>query len=133
MKTKLLFLSMFIVMMCMANPNTEDLSLEGKFLSQQNISYKIYQLSADSSAQMIGSRSGTAGYSVKLTAGIQYVLVFTSADGKVVKYLFVGAKVPCKISMDVDFKSDGSASLWYDGNRARITKINPSKLILSMR
>ena len=116
MKKVLVVLSLML-MSIVANSAVKNdrfhLVLEGKFISEKNVTYELYKMDEQNKIIQECSLKGKKYFSVQVDVGARYVMKFTSESG-LVKYLNIEVQTNGYLAIDIDFNNDNSATLVYN-------------------
>lgn len=89
-------------------------TLEGKFIAEKHVNYQVFEVGKDTVLVAQNNNISYNAYSITVDVGKSYIVQFTNAAGKV-KTLGIIAQKYGYFVLDVDFRTDKSASLTYNG------------------
>jgi len=120
MKTLITALAMMLTITSVATNKHDDdiLVVEGKFVAQTNVNYKVYEIQADSSLKEVFSHKSLAYFTCELEVGNHYVICFTSQTQEV-KKLYVDVTESGSFQVLVDFNKPNSAELTYNKRKSK--------------
>lgn len=102
--------------------------IEGVFLNQSSVSYTLYEVLDNNEYKVVTSAVSRRNYKIGFSINKEYVLKFEDKNGKI-KYMSFIAYDSANIIIDVDFKSDKSINLVYDGEDILITDIEETLVL----
>jgi len=102
--------------------------IEGVFLNQSSVSYTLYEVLENNEYKVVTSAVSRRNYKIGFSINKEYVLKFEDKNGKI-KYMSFIAYDSANIIIDVDFKSDKSINLVYDGEDILITDIEETLVL----
>lgn len=117
------FLSIVACMLVLSTEATnrdndnEILTVEGKFMAQKNVSYKVFEYQEDGSLKEVFSGKGNQYFAVTLTTGNRYLVKFTSLNNEV-KSLFIDADESGTFQLIVDFTKPNAGVLKYNSKKS---------------
>lgn len=97
--------------------DNEILTVEGKFMAQKNVSYKVFEYQEDGSLKEVFSGKGNQYFAVTLTTGNRYLVKFTSLNNEV-KSLFIDADESGTFQLIVDFTKPNAGVLKYNSKKS---------------
>lgn len=93
------------------------LTVEGKFMAQKNVNYKVFEYQEDGSLKEVFSGKGNQYFAVTLTTGNHYVVKFTALNNEV-KELFIDADESGTFQLIVDFTKPNAGVLKYNSKKS---------------
>ena len=116
---------MLIILVCMISFNAQahkqpKAHIEGKFINSTDVTYTLYKKVKGCYEEILTDNSKKS-YWVNCSVGQAYLLMFTDDTGKT-KYMSFIAHDEVNIIIDVDFNSDKSIELVYDGKDVTINE-----------
>lgn len=111
-----------------AAPRQPKALIEGVFLTKSYVSYTLYEVQDNNNYKEVVSSVNRKNYKLTFDVNKKYLLKFEDKTGKI-KYMSFIAYDSVDLIMDVDFKSDKSINLVYDGEETIITPIEEHLLI----
>lgn len=87
-------------------------TVQGVFLKKSAVEYTLYKITEDGEREIVETKKGLRTYKVDLEVGKTYLVVFTK--GELSKSLHINPEVSGVMELDVDFRNNRSASLYYD-------------------
>lgn len=118
--------SILIILVCMislnvqANNRKPKAHIEGKFINHSDVTYTLYKQVKGGYEEILTDNSKKSFW-VNCVVGQRYLLVFTDKTGKT-KYMSFIAHDAINIVIDVDFSSNKSIDLVYDGKDVTISE-----------
>jgi hypothetical protein len=111
-----------------AAPRQPKALIEGVFLTKSYVSYTLYELQDNNDYKEVVTSVNRKNYKLTIDVNKKYLLKFEDKTGKI-KYMSFIAYDSVDIIMDVDFKSNKSINLVYDGEETIITPIKEELVI----
>jgi len=127
-KSIMILLICFITLNANAAPKEPKAFIEGIFLNQASVSYTLYEVLDNNEYKIVTSAVSRRNYRLGFSLNKEYVLKFEDKNGKI-KYMIFIAYDSVDLIMDVDFKSDKSINLVYDGEETFITPIDETLVL----
>jgi len=124
----MILLICFITLNANAAPKEPKAFIEGIFLNQASVSYTLYEVLDNNEYKIVTSAVSRRNYRLGFSLNKEYVLKFEDKNGKI-KYMIFIAYDSVDLIMDVDFKSDKSINLVYDGEETFITPIDETLVL----
>lgn len=101
------------------NPDKENkLVIQGKFTSELNVNYEVYQIESDSCLTLVESGKFFKYININVDTYQSYLIKFTAKDGKT-KYLQISVEDYDTFIVVVDFKRTGSARMIYNADKSQ--------------
>jgi hypothetical protein len=97
--------------------DNEILTVEGKFMAQKNVNYKVFEYQENGSLKEVFSGKGSQYFAVTLTTGNHYVVNFTALNNEV-KSLFIDADESGTFQLIVDFTKPNAGVLTYNSKKS---------------
>lgn len=122
-----------MIMLCFittvnAAPRQPKALIAGNFISKSYVSYTLYEVQDNNDYKEVVTVANKKNYKVTFDVNVKYLLKFEDKTGKI-KYLSFIAYDSADLIMDVDFKSDKSINLVYDGEDIIVTPIKEELVI----
>ena len=122
-----------MIMLCFittvnAAPKQPKALITGNFISKSYVSYTLYEVQDNNDYKEVVTVANKRNYKVTFDVNVKYLLKFEDKIGKI-KYLSFIAYDSANLIMDVDFKSDKSINLIYDGEDIIVTPIKEELVI----
>lgn len=111
-----------------AAPKKPKALIAGAFISKSYVSYTLYEVKDNQDYKEVITVANKRNYKVTFDVNVKYLLKFEDKTGKI-KYLSFIAYDSADLIMDVDFKSDKSINLIYDGEDIIVTPIKEELVI----
>jgi hypothetical protein len=127
-KSIMILLICFITLNANAAPKEPKAFIEGVFLNQSFVSYTLYEVLENNEYKIVTSAVSRRNYRLGFSINKEYVLKFEDKNGKI-KYMSFIAYDSANIIIDVDFKSDKSINLVYDGEEVLISDIDETLVL----